>query len=151
MSSSASTGAPDQALTIRRLGPKLHRIGGLLDHEEFALFEVEGDWKSEHQLLRKLIDHGALEKCGTVHENGTTRNRYRWVEGATEQFCAYLDEVTELPCGHRAHIYNSRGSSPDELGCKYCADGEAPAEDGDPPPFSKALVRERLSNQGDGD
>lgn len=141
---SGASSVPSQALTIQRLGTKLHRIEGLLDHDEFTLYEVDGDYSTEHELLGKLIQHGALEKCGTEHDRGTTRNRYRWVDGAADQLRAYLDDVAALPCGHHVHIYNPHDSAPDELGCKVCA------AEGVEKRYPKPLVRDLLSNRGSG-
>jgi protein-disulfide isomerase len=63
------------------------------------------------------------------HNTNEIRNKYEWKGNVRERLREYHKSMDTLPCGHRAHVYNtSNGYS-----CKYCKEinGELPTWDKD--------------------
>lgn len=82
--------------------------------------------RDEMEFLRRT---GALKRVDRVqkrHGTGTTtRGVYRWDLDMRDQLREYYESRTNLPCGHRVHIFNPRGQ--DGLSCKHCAErGDLP-------------------------
>ena len=138
---------------VVKMGPELQRVRPLLDLDEpFRFHETPLDPTTDHQFLRRLERYGALEPTGKVRPEYPDQdksshwvNEYRWDSAVKPKIRAYLGQLETLPCGHHVHIHNPRGSAPDELGCKVCA------ENGIDQRHPKALVRELLEMDGGGD
>jgi len=124
---------------IERLEP-LFQAG---PEETWTAREIEGDNKAIMGSLRFACRTGAIQKVGKVQldrEDGSghsdIRNQYEWRTAVREDLIEYLQDRNELPCGHKAHVFNHRDV--EGLSCKYCI------EEGRKPQYDKETVRECL-------
>lgn len=128
--------------SIATLKNMIHQIEPLFTFdagETFTHRDLDGN---HQQLLNSCTDHGALHVIGTERyqrEDMTKKrklNKYQWDPRIRQKLLEYRERMNKLPCGHRAHLWNSREVPEGKLSCKVCA------ENGDYPEFDKEVVRE---------
>lgn len=133
---------------VNKLKHRIHDIEPLFEIDAGETFTVRDltvenshAFKSTLNLCKLL---GALEVVDTdsYKRPGMTKTRrinvYQWNPQMRAKLSRYREQLAELPCGHKAHIYNSREVPENKLSCKYCA------EDGEYPEYAKETVREVL-------
>lgn len=111
---------------------RIDEFAGILDVSgEFTVDDFPDD--VGHEVIHFLLQEGAIRKIRKIlNENCNPRKIYQWDEDIRDELQEYYAERTELPCGHRAHIYNDPEVPDKKLGCKDCAaDGKHPIYDRD--------------------
>lgn len=114
-------------------------------HAIAPLFELEGEWtvkesRVDSGTLKLLHNNGAIKSCGSQQghdgdeDNWNYVKRWTWREPHKTRLKEYWENLTQLPCGHRAHIHNAREVPDDKLSCRHCN------EKGEYPEFEKDMV-----------
>jgi len=99
----------------------LHEIEPLLELDEpFNIDDIPWDFAGSSAVLRGMHSQNIIEKVEKDATKGDRKRGYIWtwrVRDAVKEYAQTLIEnQTELPCGHRAHIRNKG----DHYGCQYC-------------------------------
>lgn len=119
------------------------------------VLELDGEWTVHdtphdvRDIVLILKQEGAVDRLRRIvksytrehdrfgkNQGSSTVAVYEWRTGPKETLQTYLEERNELPCGHRAHIYNPRGI--DGYSCRHCVENDKQ------PVYSKQEVKEAL-------
>ncbi len=125
----------------------IHQLEPLFEFDAGETFvhrdatDVDHGFKS---VLHTAVRLGALDVVDShrYRREDMTKTRkvnvYQWDPKVRSILAEYKESMNTLPCGHRAHIYNSPKVPDDKLSCKICA------EDDEYPAYEKDTVRELL-------
>jgi len=123
-----------QQRVLKNNADKFHPI--LNQSGTFRTCDLSGDSPQNHYGAMQLLKQtGAIEIVGRDRGgNGGTRVcTYQWNRPHKDYLESYLEDRNELPCGHRAHIFNDPEVG---LSCKFC-DGQ--------PEYDEQTVKKALS------
>jgi len=116
------------ARQIHRLRHRVAMVRHVIDLEgRWSTTDVTDvdDRKRLDGAVRVLRQSGAVRKVDKLYPTdrddvGSWINVYRWTPDAKAYLREYLEDLDELPCGHRKHIHNPRDSPEGMLACKEC-------------------------------
>lgn len=120
MSDSDHAPQPTTVGDLQQLKTWIHDIGRYLDAagNKDAFRTRDLPFEAAHNQRTLTI----MRQCNLVtvtreKHNGENACIYHWNERVKQQLEEYRDSLDTLPCGHRAHIHNTREG---RFGCRYC-------------------------------
>jgi len=98
---------------VHDVEPFLREAG---DKDKFRSRELSFDFNNDQRTLE------IMQRCNLVtvsREKYQGRNScvYHWNHDVKAKLEDYRDNLDTLPCGHRAHVHNTRDG---RFGCRYC-------------------------------
>lgn len=120
MSDSSHVPQPTTVGNLLRLKSIVHDVEPFLREaghkDKFKTRELPFECYSTQRTLE------LMERCNLVtvtREKYQGRNScvYHWNDDVKDKLEAYRDNLDTLPCGHRAHVHNTRDG---RFGCRYC-------------------------------